>query len=349
MRVGIIGCGFIARKHVACLRRLDGIPLVAVADTLPERVRDAVERYGRAGGREPEPHLDYRRLLDDPQVDAVLVSVPNGLHARIAEDALTCGKHVVVEKPLALSTGEAARICELAAAAGRQAVVCHQKRFYPHLGRVRELVRGGAIGRVVSAEVVVMLNRGDEYYGAAAWRGTWTKDGGMLLNQGIHDIDLLVWIMGEPAEVMGRLSRQSRPTETEDTAAAALAYADGAVATVLASVCAAPGSVHERLSIFGTDGAVVLAGKRLDGIVRWDVPGVPPPPVACGDPYEALYRDLRDAVERNRRPLVDARAAARTLRTVFAVYRSHLTRAPASPSLGAFSTCEMKGVFDRRV
>jgi len=323
MKVGLIGCGSIARKHVQSLLKEQDISLVAVADTVSANMQKIVQQCADANRVMPNQFSDYHELLAQPDVDTVVVAVPSGLHAQIAGKALAHGKHVVIEKPMALSMKDARMMRDMANQTGRCLVVCHQKRFYPHLQHVHHALELGMLGKIVLAEASLIYNRNDEYYQAARWRGTWAMDGGILLNQGIHNIDLLVWLMGVPSQVSGYLSRQLRQIETEDTAAAIMRQPDGALMILSSTVCAHPQASCERIAIFGTRGHIELEGKRLEHILCWDVEGIKPPVFEEIDPYGCLYRDLHHAITYGTRPLVDGAEGCKTLQTVLAIYESH--------------------------
>ncbi len=348
MNIGLIGCGFIGSKHAESLARSSDCRLVAVSDLDNERMEQLRKTYlASAGGRTDADiacYPSYRDLLADKRVDAVAVTTTSGLHAKLAREALESGKHVVVEKPMAMTIGEARTLIRLAETSGRKLAVCHQKRFFPHLQTIQRIVREGRLGRLILGGVSLCYNRDDSYYQAAKWRGTWEADGGVLLNQAIHDIDLLLWMAAEPRTAYGRIARLLRQTETEDTAIALLELADGALVRMEATVCAARASAHERISLIGSDGAIVLSGKFLGTVETWQVEGVDPPPYAEVDPYRHLYDDLAMAVRDNRRPLIDGREGIRALEAILAVYRSVRDSAPVPLPLDEFSTVEMKHI-----
>ncbi len=345
MKIGIIGCGFIAQKHVQSIIRQHDLSLVAVSDTVPERIFNLLQHFRDNLRQEPKAYMNYNDLITDSEVDTVIVAAPSGLHAEIALNALQHGKHVIVEKPMALSTTDAKKMSQVANQTGKHLVVCHQKRFYPHIQYVQRMIKGGVLGKIVYADLSMMFNRNDDYYNAAMWRGTRAMDGGILLNQGIHNIDLLVWLIGLPENVYGQLTRQLRSIETEDTAAAVLTNSDGSIATISATVCAAPSSSVEQISFFGTKGAIVLAGKRFEQVIRWDVDGVEPPSFQPFHSYDGLYQDFYHAVTHKERPLVNGIEGYKTLQTILAIYQSDLKREPIHLPMNEFSVTEVKDVL----
>ncbi|WP_029422364.1 Gfo/Idh/MocA family protein [Alicyclobacillus macrosporangiidus] len=348
MNVAIIGCGYIGAKHIQGLAQVPGIRLTAVCDTEVRRAEELADRYRRLVDRADTDPVQvcstYAPLLEDSGIDAVSITVPSGLHAAIAFAALKAGKHVILEKPMALSAGEARSLVELSVETGRKLAVCHQKRFYPHLQQIRTMVSSGKLGQLVSGTVSLVYNRTDEYYQSIPWRGTWAMDGGVLLNQAIHDIDLLLWFMGNPVCVQGHVQRLLRPMEAEDTAAAVVATADGGVATLTATVCAPKGHSEEHITLVGTRGVFTLSGKTMQP-TSWKVEEEPIPEFVNVDPYSRLYKDFSEAVAENRDPFVSGKEALHALETIFGVYSSWLRHRGVRLPVENFSTLQMNNTF----
>ena len=247
----IIGTGMIAAMHADAIATLPGARLVAVTDI------DAglAVAFAAARGCEAEPDLDA--LLARADVDVVCVCVPSGLHAEIGIRAAKAGKHLVVEKPIDVTLAAADRLIEAARAAGVALTVISQHRFDPGLIELKRLLGDGALGRLVLGEASTKWYRSQAYYDSAGWRGTWAMDGGSLLNQGIHYVDLLRWCMGPVAEVTAVCATQAHQIEVEDTALAIVRFSSGAVGTILSSTAAFPG-FPQRLEITGTEGTVII-------------------------------------------------------------------------------------------
>jgi UDP-N-acetyl-2-amino-2-deoxyglucuronate dehydrogenase len=276
--------------------------------------------------------------------------VPSGLHAEVGVRAARAGKHLVVEKPIDVTLTAADRLIEAARAAGVALTVISQHRFDPGLIELKRLLGDGALGRLVLAEASTKWYRTQAYYDSAGWRGTWAMDGGSLMNQGIHYVDLLRWCMGPVAEVTAVCATQTHQIEAEDTALAIVRFASGAVGTILSSTAAYPG-FPQRLEITGTDGTVIIEDGR---IVRRafgpqataGVPGDGAGPAAAdagavgalgaaADPaaievasHAAQIADLLAAVEEGRAAAVDGQAGRDALEIVRAVYESARTGAP---------------------
>jgi UDP-N-acetyl-2-amino-2-deoxyglucuronate dehydrogenase len=344
LNIGIIGCGFIAAKHLQALIKDSTFKLRAVSDVVPERMQQFIESYQNETKQSDSSiaaYDSYQTLLKDPDVEVVVITTISGLHGQMAKEALQHGKHVIVEKPMALSIADAREMIQLADQSQRKLAVCHQKRFYPHLQTIQALVRNGAIGRIVFANVTLCYNRDDAYYKAARWRGTWEMDGGVLLNQSIHNIDLLLWMLSEPVSIFAQIERMMRPIEAEDTAILILQTNDGAIAQIEATVCADRSSTYERLQLIGSDGSISLSGKYFETIETWHVHGVEKPAIVTVDPFEQLYKDFYKAVQEDRDPFISGRVGFAPLETILAAYQSAMTQGVVYFPIQDFSTRDM--------
>ena len=338
---GIVGTGVIAAMHAAAIATLPGARLAAVTDV----AAGAAAAFAATRGCAAEPGLDA--LLARPDVDVVCVCVPSGLHAEVGVRAARAGKHLVVEKPIDVTLAAADRLIEAARTAGVALTVISQHRFDPGLLELKRLLGDGVLGRLVLAEASTKWYRTQAYYDSAAWRGTWAMDGGSLLNQGIHYVDLLRWCMGPVAEVTALCATQAHQVEVEDTALAIVRFGSGAVGTILSSTAAFPG-FPQRLEVTGTDGTVIVEDgrivRRAFGTQSGDTgpgdagPGDGAGPGAIGaaaDPaaievasHAAQIADLLAAIEEGRAPAVDGQAGRDALEIVCAVYESARTGSP---------------------
>jgi UDP-N-acetyl-2-amino-2-deoxyglucuronate dehydrogenase len=330
---GIVGAGVIASTHAEAIAALPGARLVAVTDVVPERAKDFAERYRC----DVEPDLDA--LLARGDVDVVPVCVPSGLHAEVGIRAAAAGKHLVVEKPIDITLAAADRLIHAVRAAGVVMTVISQHRFDPGLIELRRLLDSGALGRVVFGEASTKWYRTQGYYDSAAWRGTLALDGGALMNQGIHYVDLLRWSMGPLTEVTAVCATQTHQMEAEDVALATLRFSSGAVGTIVASTAIFPGFT-QRLEISGTDGTVIIENGE---IVHRELSAERPEPgdrgtqagtgaisqAAAANPaalgissHAAQIADLLGAIDEGRQPLVTAQSARDALEVVCAVYES---------------------------
>jgi predicted dehydrogenase len=270
-------------------------------------------------------------LLARPDVDVVAVCVPSGLHAEVAVAAAAAGKHLVVEKPIDVTLAAADRLIGAAREAGVALTVISQHRFDPGLIELRRLLDDGALGRLVLGEASTKWYRSQAYYDSADWRGTWALDGGSLMNQGVHYVDLLRWCMGPVTEVTALLRTSSHQVEVEDVALAMLRFASGAVGTLVSSTAVYPGFA-QRLEISGTggsvgveDGAIVYQGLRdeAEGPGGAAATGASAPAGGLDmSSHAAQIADLLAAIETGRPPSVTADSARDALEIVCAVYQS---------------------------
>lgn len=330
----VVGTGNIAQAHVEAIGQLAGAYVAGVTGRTPEGTGRFAERYG------VHAYASLEEALADPAVGAVSVCTPSGAHLQPAVAAAEAGRHVVVEKPLEITTERARAIVDAAERSGVRLATIFMSRFSDAHRQVAEAVSSGRLGRPVLGDATVKWYRSQEYYDSAAWRGTWALDGGgALMNQAIHQLDLLLWLMGPVAEVFayaGTLAHER--LEVEDTLVATLRYASGALGSITATTSLAPGQ-PKRLEIHGDRGTVSV---RDDEIVAWDLAdaddaereavmrgsagaasGTFADPMAMS--FENHRRQLEDfvrAVAEGRPPLVDGHEGLRSVEVVEAIYRS---------------------------
>lgn len=357
--VGIIGCGRISHKHIdALLGNKSKTQLIAACDLIPERAREKKESYEKnALGASVRVYTDYRKMLSDCSLDIAVIATESGIHPAIAVDCLNAGCHVICEKPMALSTGEADEMIETARRRGRRLAVCFQNRFNLPVQKARRAYENGRFGRMMHGMVQIRWSRDAAYYAEAPWRGRWDLDGGTLMNQCTHGIDLLQWMMGEDAvRVQGVTRRYLRPIEAEDFGAAIIEFRSGAVGIIEGTADVYPSNLDETLSLFGERGTVVIGGLAVNKIETWRFsdadsygdteervldPHAPDPPSVYGFGHTALYADFLDAIEGDREPLVSGENGRRALEIILAVYKS-MKEGKAVDLPIEFSTREMK-------
>ncbi len=328
----ILGAGMVAEYHLNAIQECAdlGARLVGVGHYNTARYEDISQRFGA-------PASSYDELLADPAVDAVCICTPSGQHAQQAIAAASSGKHVLVEKPMAISLADADAMIAACRANGVQLGVCLQRRAEPLFRRVHDAIHGGDLGEITLGVVTMPYFRDEPYYAQAEWRGTWAMDGGgVLMNQGIHIIDLLLWFLGDPVEVHAFADSRHRSVEIEDTAGAVLRFANGSVATITATVATEPGFPH-RLEVYGTNGGIQIEGES---VLRWGLADeskatVEPWPVAteqvdpgmAGDPrgistsgHIAILKDFIAGIRRGEDPVIDGAEGRRSLAAILAVY-----------------------------
>jgi predicted dehydrogenase len=354
LRFGIIGCGVIGPTHAGAFRQIDGVAVVAAADVVPDRARAMGEKFGIE-----RIYANDDELLANPQVDAVCICTPSGLHADGAVRALRAGKHVVIEKPMDVSLEACDRIIAAADQTHRTVTVISQHRFDAASMLVRDAVVSGRLGRIVLATADAKWWRTQAYYDSGDWRGTVALDGGgALMNQGIHTVDVLQWLVGGVRSIFAHTRTAAHERiEVEDVAAAALEFESGAVGTLVASTAAYDG-LPVRIDIFGTEGSAIIEGDRLRSMVLKDGTNYASEKAAAhaisvarggtvsvkddavvraaeaeqgavwGDAHRAQLEDFVQAIRDNRPPLIDARAGRKPVEIVLAVYESARTGRP---------------------
>ncbi len=327
IRFGLIGCGRVAPRHARSLAQLKETQLVAVADPKENRAVNFSAEYGAVA------YTDYRALLDRSDIDAVSICVPSGLHAAIAVNALEAGKHVLVEKPIAINLVDADRMIRLADAKDLRLGVVLQNRYNHPMQQLRTLIDENRLGRLYLGNACVRWYRPQSYY-EDEWHGTWSMDGGALMNQSIHHIDALQWFMGTVQSVYAYTATLGHQMEAEDVGVVILRFTSGALATIEGSTVTWPQNLEGSVAIFGEHGSVKIGGTALNRITLWKVDGqleqeseiltsqrVDPPSV-YGYSHREVIRDFAWAVQDGRSPTTPGREARKSLALVIAIYES---------------------------
>lgn len=338
LRFGLVGCGVIGQTHAAAVAGLEGARLAAVADPVSERASSLAQRHGVPA------YADLAAMLAGEEIDVVTVCTASGLHGEIARAAMLAGKHVVVEKPLEISLSAIDDLIAVQRRQGVEMATISQHRFDPATRQVHALLAVGEFGRPVLANAQILWWRSQEYYDSGGWRGTWALDGGgVLMNQSIHSIDLLQWFMGPVRSVQAYTGTLAHRMETEDTAAATLHFASGALGSIAATTAAYPG-VATRLEVLGSAGSAVIENDRLrylelrseDGEAVGlygradaqleDTPlGSAGSRVPEGDAHALQLAAIVRAIHRGETPPVDAAAARHAVAIILAIYESART------------------------
>lgn len=360
--IALIGCGRISFKHIeAYLGNKDRLDFVAACDTELDRAINKVAEYRKSV---PDAivteYSDYREMLKNSKPDIVSIATESGKHKDIAVDCLNAGCHVICEKPMALSTDDAQVMIDVAKKNNKKLMVCFQNRFNEPVQKMRSAYEKGRFGKIMHGMVQIRWNRNEPYYKEAPWRGTWEQDGGTLMNQCTHGIDLLQWMMGEDAvRVQAQTRRFLRPIDAEDFGCAIVEFASGALGIIEGSADIYPKNLNETLSVFGENGSAVIGGLAVNKMETWRFadaeavgdtedkildPDAKDPPTVYGSGHTALFADLLDAIEQNREPLVSGEKGKKALEIILAIYKSQKTSLPVDIPCN-FSTLEMKGEF----
>ncbi|MFD2670730.1 Gfo/Idh/MocA family protein [Marinicrinis sediminis] len=355
----IIGCGRISPNHIAAAIE-NQMKVVALCDTDPKKMAGVAAQFDL-----PETtscYTDYRELIREEQVDLIAICTDSGRHASIAIDCIQAGIHLIIEKPIALSIEDADQIIELANKHRVKVSACHQYRFNKAVQQVRKAVEEERFGRLMYGTATTRWYRDESYYAQADWRGTWELDGGTLMNQCIHNIDLLRWMMGdEVKEVIGLTDNLNHPyIEAEDIGLAMILFENGGYGLVEGTANTYPLDLEETLYLSGVKGTAKAGGKSVNLIEEWhfsdgqDDPDAirnlykEMPPNVYGFGHERLYEDVKEAIEQDREPYVTAEDGKKAVELVLAIYQSAAEGKRITLPLKSGSTMDYTGRFDQR-
>lgn len=355
LRFALIGCGRISKNHITAMAvNADAVELVALCDPIEANAKKQADSYLEQSGKTAPIYADYKKALDELAIDACAIATESGYHAEIALYCIRKGKHVLVEKPMALNTADAEQMIAEAKKHGVTLGVCHQNRFNAPIQELRKALDDGRFGKLVNGTARILWNRSMPYYQQAPWRGTWAQDGGTLMNQCIHNIDLLQWSMGgEPDTIMAMTGNYIRDIEAEDFGAILIRFKNGAIGMVEGTACVYPKNLEETLSIFGETGTAVIGGLAVNRVETWNFaePAAQDEQVAAlagtdpkdvyGSGHNLLYADYADAVRKGTAPLVSGEEGIKGMKIILAAYQSQKTGQPVPFDTLSFSTLDM--------
>ena len=355
MKYALIGCGRIAVNQAAINNELE---IVAVCDVLEEKMEELLAKYGLEKDESIKRYTDYKKMVDELKPDLVSIATESGIHAEIALHCIDKGVNLIIEKPMAMSIEDANKIINLAEEKNVKVSACHQNRFNVAIQKLRKAVESGRFGKLSHGSIHVRWNRNAGYYEQAPWRGTWEQDGGALMNQCIHGIDLLRWMMGDEIEEIYGATRQQFHDylEAEDVGMAVIKFKNGAIGTIEGTTNVFPKNLEETLYIFGENGTVKIGGTSTNNIDVWDFAveteedqqnkGLEEETSnVYGNGHTSLFADVMDAIENDRKPYVDAVAGRNALEVVLSIYKSQKTAMPVKLPLTDFASTDMKGEF----
>ena len=271
MKYALIGCGRIATNHVKAVLN-NHLEFAAVCDIVPEQMENLLAKHELQNDSSIHRYTDYKEMIEQEQPQLVGIATESGVHAEIALYCIDHGVNVIIEKPMAMSIADANEIIRRSEEKGVKVSACHQNRFNVAVQQMRKALEAGRFGKLSHGSIHVRWNRNRDYYDQAKWRGTWAQDGGALMNQCIHGIDLLRWMMGEEIDEVYGVTRQQfhHYLEAEDIGMAVVKFQNGAVATIEGTTNVYPKNLEETLYLFGENGTVKLGGKSTNNIDVWD-------------------------------------------------------------------------------
>ncbi len=268
---GIVGCGKIGVRHINFLKEMGGVRVLAVADTVENKAKEA------AMSCNARVYYNYQDLLNHPDIDVVNICTPSGMHAQMSIDALNAGKHVICEKPMCLNVADADRMIEAAKKSKKHLFIVKQNRHNAPIKILQDAISKGMFGKIYAINSNVLWNRRPEYYQEADWRGTKALDGGALATLASHFLDIVQLIGGPVKSVFAKTDKFVHDIETEDTGAVILKFNSGATGTIFYTSCAYNKNLEGSITILGTKGSAKIGGEYLNKIEYWNVEGYPLP------------------------------------------------------------------------
>ncbi len=357
MNYALIGCGRIATNHIKAALN-NHLEIVAVCDVLPEAMETLLAKHGLEKDTSIKRYTDYKKMLAENDLQLISIATESGIHAQIALDCIDAGVNIIIEKPMAMNMTDAEEIIRRSEEKGVKVSACHQNRFNIAVQETRHALETGRFGKLSHGSIHVRWNRNQGYYDQAPWRGTWAQDGGCLMNQCIHGIDLLRWMMGDEVDEVYGVTRQQfhHYLEAEDIGMAVVKFKNGAIGTIEGTTNVFPKNLEETLYLFGETGTVKLGGTSTNNIDVWDFAdegeadeknkGLQEATSnVYGNGHTSLFADVIDAIEHDRKPYVDAVAGRNALEMILAIYKSQKTGQPVKLPLTDFASTDMAGEF----
>ena len=359
MNYALIGCGRIATNHMKAAVN-NKLNIVAVCDILPEAMVALLAKHDLQNDASIKRYTDYKQMIAENEIELISIATESGNHAEIALHCIDNGVHVIIEKPMAMSIDDAEEIIRRSEEKHVKVAACHQNRFNIAVQELRQALEAGRFGRLSHGSIHVRWNRNEGYYTQAPWRGTWAQDGGCLMNQCIHGIDLLRWMMGDEVdEVYGVTQQQFHDyLECEDIGKAVVKFKNGAVGTIEGTTNVYPKNLEETLYLFGETGTVKIGGTSTNNIDVWDFADESEADQknkglqeatsnVYGNGHTSLFADMMDAIEHDRKPYVDAVAGRNALEMILAIYQSAATGKAVKLPLKGVASTDFTGRFDK--
>lgn len=355
MKYAIIGCGRISFNHIQAAID-NNLEIVALCDILPEMLEEKKAKFGLSN--DVEFYTDYKEMLAKEDLELVAICTESGKHADIALDCLDAGVNLIIEKPIALSTEDAQKIVDKAKETGLIVSPSHQNRFNKSIRKVREAVEQDRFGKKMHGTAHIRWNRGHGYYDQAKWRGTWEQDGGALMNQCIHNIDLLVWMMDSEIDSIFAYTDNliHDYIEAEDLGLALVRFKNGSYGVIEGTNNVYPKNLEETLYIFGEHGTVKVGGTSVNVIEEWifpeeeDVDKIKQenseiPKNIYGFGHNPLYQNVINAINKTEDLYITAEDGKRAVDVVLAIYQSAKDGMPIKFPVGKIASTDFKGRF----
>jgi predicted dehydrogenase len=354
LKFAIIGCGYISTNHIrAIIDNFKDAELISVCDLLKNRAELKADEYVKKAKenhltvKRPTVFNDYREMLKKENIDTCAICTISGYRTKISLYCMELKKNVLVEKPMAMSTMDANRMIKAAEKNKVKLAVCYQNRFRPTIQKLRQAIDEESFGRIIAGTARILWNRNRDYYERAKWRGTWKLDGGCLMNQCSHNIDLLQWLMSSEIDtVFGQIGNYLHPyNETEDYGSIIIRFKNGAIGNVEGTTCIYPQNLGETLTILGEKGTVVIGGIALDKVMIWNFEykrksieevqkecDLKSENIHSKGRHTPLYKNFIDSIQNNTNPLIDGYEGKKSLSIVLMAYQSQKYSKPIAYS-----------------
>jgi len=371
LKFALIGCGRISANHIkALLDNYKEAELVAVCDILMDRAESKASEYVLKASernfsvKRPKVFNNYQDMLQEEDIDVCSICTESGYHAEIVLNCIAFKKHILVEKPMAMSLLDADRMIREAEENKVKLSVCYQNRFNPTIQKLRQAIKEGRFGKIIAVTARVLWNRSKDYYNQAKWRGTWKLDGGCLMNQCTHSIDLLQWIIDNEIEtVFGQTENYFHPhIETEDYGSIIIRFKNGVIGNIEGTVCVYPKNLEETLTIIGEKGTVVIGGLALNKIKVWNFEGNKDSleemqrkynleiPNVYGKGHTPLYKNFIDSIKNDTIPLINSYEGKKSLSIVLMACQSQKLTKPITYKKNLnISTEDFIGMFEKKL
>ena len=330
IRIALVGCGRISRNHFDAIARVDGLALAAVCDADATRARAAGE------ANDVPWFTAYDAMLAEAPCDAVTICTPSGLHPQHGIQAARAGKHVISEKPMAISLEGADALVGACDAAGVHLFVVKQNRLNAPVQLLKRAIDKGRFGRLYLANCTVRWTRPQDYYAQAPWRGTWEFDGGAFMNQASHYVDLVQWLMGPVESVVAKTATLARRIEAEDSGAAVMRFRSGALGVMEVTMLTYPKNLEGSITLMGERGTAKIGGTAVNRVEHWQFAdyddddklveqSATNPTSVYGFGHEPYYRNVLAVLRGEAPPETDGRAGRKSLELILGIYESART------------------------
>jgi UDP-N-acetyl-2-amino-2-deoxyglucuronate dehydrogenase len=328
IKIGLVGCGRISKKHLEAISTIPEFKLTAVCDSDPKALQETLQT------RQVQGFADYSEFLEKGDMDIVDICTPSGLHPFMGLEAAKKGYHVILEKPMGLNYNACLELVDYCEKHNRKLFVVKQNRYNPPVQILKNAIETGRLGKLITCNTTVRWRRTQEYYDQAKWRGTWELDGGVLMNQASHHVDLLRWLGGAVKSVYAKAKTVLHNIKVDDTATVMLEFENGCLGTIEATTCTSPVDFEGSVTFLGEKGLVRIGGFAVNKLEAWKFEDGKPneeeevkqhnysPPNVYGFGHKRYLKNVADTLFGKEEPMTDGRDGLKTLKLLLAIYES---------------------------